>query len=275
MKRRLAALAILLVASVVGCRTTGGPSNRIVARPTKYAISDERFTVLTDFKLAKDDPVISELKQVRRQVGATLGLPPDGNEVMVYIFGSELEYRQYLEAAYPGLPLRRAYFMGHPRELAVYTYWGDRIREDLRHEFTHGLLHAALEHVPMWLDEGLAEYFEVPGDTAGGLNGDYAQRLTEVLQNGWRPDMRRLERMEEVHHMQSIDYQESWAWVHFLLHSTPENRELLLAHLRELRRTPTAEPLSARLARALPDARDELLAHIATLDAGHRLTSAE
>ena len=27
----------------------------------------------------------------------------------------------------------------------MYTWWGDRIQEDLRHEFTHGLLHACLE----------------------------------------------------------------------------------------------------------------------------------
>ena len=38
------------------------------------------------------------------------------------------------------------------RELAV----------DLRHETTHAVLHGLLPMVPLWLDEGLAEYFEAP-----------------------------------------------------------------------------------------------------------------
>ena len=44
----------------------------------------------------------------------------------------------------------------------VYTYWGNRIQQDLRHELTHAILHSVLKDVPLWLDEGLAEYFEVP-----------------------------------------------------------------------------------------------------------------
>ena len=42
------------------------------------------------------------------------------------------EYRKYIEETYPGLPFRRAYFIGTPDKLAVYTFWGDKIREDLR-----------------------------------------------------------------------------------------------------------------------------------------------
>lgn len=261
-------VAAAVLAGIAGCRTSGVAGNQIIARPTKYAIVADQFTVLTDFKLPKDDPLIAELHQVRRQVADTLRLPTDGMEVMVYIFSSELEYRQYFDAAFPGHPPRRAYFVGTSRELAVYTYRGERLREDLRHEFTHGLLHAALKNVPLWLDEGLAEYFEVAGDRPGGLNSDYAQRLTAARQNGWLPDMQRLESLEQVHHMQSIDYQESWAWVHFLLHSTPENRELLLSYLGDLRNDSPPAPLSDRLRRAFPNANGGLLEHIASLANG-------
>ena len=51
---------------------------------------------------------------------------------------------------------------GGEEDLLVYTYWGDRIQQDLRHELTHALLHSVLKDVPLWLDEGLAEYFEMP-----------------------------------------------------------------------------------------------------------------
>jgi hypothetical protein len=43
----------------------------------------------------------------------------------------------------------------------VFAYRGEDFETDLRHECTHALLNAALPVVPLWLDEGLAEYFEV------------------------------------------------------------------------------------------------------------------
>ena len=55
-------------------------------------------------------------------------------------------------------------------DLLVYTYWGDRIQQDLRHELTHALLHSVLKDVPLWLDEGLAEYFELPPASWKGVN---------------------------------------------------------------------------------------------------------
>ena len=44
----------------------------------------------------------------------------------------------------------------------VFAQWGPDFRIDLHHEGTHALLHASLARVPLWLDEGLAKYFEVP-----------------------------------------------------------------------------------------------------------------
>ena len=42
-----------------------------------------------------------------------------------------------------------------------------RVRTDLRHELTHALLHGVLQDVPLWLDEGLAVYFELPPANEG------------------------------------------------------------------------------------------------------------
>ena len=47
--------------------------------------------------------------------------------------------------------------------LTVYAYWGDRVAEDLRHEVTHGYLHTMVPHVPLWLDEGLAQLADTSG----------------------------------------------------------------------------------------------------------------
>lgn len=249
-------------AFVAGCRSV---PDKIVARPARHSVRAERFTVLTNFKLPKDHALISELEQVQQQVTDTLKIPVAKRSVAVYIFEDETEYRQFLEASFPGLPPRRAYFIGTPQELAVYTFWGERIQEDLRHEFTHGLLHASLKTVPLWLDEGLAEYFEVPGKEAGGVHREYAARLAQGVGNGWRPDLPRLERLETVSHMQRADYQESWAWVHFLLHGSDDGRGTLLAYLDELRRDGQPAPLSERIRDAIPDADGRLVNYVGTL----------
>ncbi len=60
----------------------------------------------------------------------------------------------------------------------MYTWWGDRIlRKICGTNIPHGLLHAALERaVSLWLDEGLAEYFEVAGaSTPRRVNTDITQ----------------------------------------------------------------------------------------------------
>lgn len=258
--RRCLALAVLMLA-VAGCRTSG---SRPVARPVRHSVHAERFTVLTDFKLPEDHPLIADLAELRGEVTRTLDLPEARRKVAVYIFSDELQYRQYLDATFPGLPSRRAYFVGTPSELAVYTFWGERIREDLRHEFTHGLLHSGLQDVPLWLDEGLAEYFEVAD--GGRLNTGYARRLSRALANGWEPDLRRLEGIEQFSQMQRLDYQEAWAWVHFLIHDGPRTRETLIAYLHELRTDGDPGRLSDRLDTDMADLRSRFLSHLASLE---------
>jgi len=236
--------------------------------PQRHSVTAEQLVVMSDLKLGAKHPLVEELKVLREQVHEKLQLPEDetGEKVTVYLFSNEMAYRKYIEETYPGLPFRRAYFIGTPDKLAVYTFWGEKIREDLRHEFTHGLLHASLQTVPLWLDEGLAEYFEVPGVEPGTVNNEYAVRLARAVQSGWRPDIRRLERLEKVEQMHRADYRESWAWVHFMLHSTPDGKQVLLDYLQSLHETSTPDLLSTSLVAALPEADARFLNYVATLN---------
>ena len=120
--------------------------------------------------------------------------------------------------------------------------------EDLRHEVAHGYLHAVVPGMPLWLDEGLAEYFEVPRGH-GGLNRPHLELLSDMAAHGqWQPDLARLEQLTNAADMEQIHYAEAWAWVYFLLNSEPRKRELLINYLAELGKHGRSEPLSARLA---------------------------
>ena len=247
-----------------GCRATA-PS--LVGLPKGLAIENEHLLVRTDLKLPKDHPVLRDLDGLRDQIADELNLPVQKQPVTVYLFSDELRYAQYLQTKYPLLPPRRAYFVGTSKELAVYTFWGERIQEDLRHEYTHGVLHATLMDVPLWLDEGLAEYFEVTSQPRG-LNRDYALRLASNLAQGWKPDLDRLESLEKVEDMQKADYLEAWAWVHFLLHHSDETRDILVAYLHDLRTTGTPGKLSVRIRREIPSAEQRFMSYASSLTSG-------
>ncbi|MDB5385831.1 MAG: hypothetical protein JWM11_1477 [Planctomycetaceae bacterium] len=260
--RRLAQVAVLIVL-ICGCHLSG---KKDLGLPGRHSLRADQLVVLSDFKLQENHPLIQDLVKLRSQVSRVLKLPLKTEDVTVYLFSDELAYHQYLQTAHPGLPSRRAYFIATEAELAVYTYWGDRIQEDLRHEYTHGLLHAGLKTVPLWLDEGLAEYFEVAGPRPGNIQPDYVHRLTLAIQNGWRPDLTRLEALDKIELMHRAEYRESWAWVHFMLHSSPETRQVLLQYVNELQTDRNPEPISTRLAREIPVCEARMLSYLAGLN---------
>lgn len=262
-RRWLGRLACAGLCWLAGCRSVASP----VALPAKFSLEGEQLLVHSDVRLPKDHPLIADLSRLRRQIAETLELPVQDQPVTVYLFSDELRYAQYMKVQFPQLPPRRAYFVGTSKELAVYTFWGERIQEDLRHEYTHGVLHATLKDVPLWLDEGLAEYFEGAGEPLG-LNRDYTVRLASALETGWRPNLERLERLTTVDQMQKADYQESWAWVHFLLHDGPETKAVLLDYLHELLKTDQPSKLRDRLQAEISHADDRLLQHASALPKG-------
>ncbi len=231
----------------------------------RHQVRSDQLLILSDFKLSKDHSLVRELNALREQVSGILELPMRRDPIVVYLFQTEAEYRRYMKANFPPLPPRSAYFVGTSTELAVYTHWGENVREDLRHEYTHGLLHSSIKHVPLWLDEGLAEYFEVIGPRPGGINQEYARRLAEGLASGWQPDLRWLEGLNEQAPMKRADYEESWAWVHFLLNSTPDNRRILLTYLSELRTLPDPKPLSHRLRTDAPGYSERFAGYVSQL----------
>jgi len=220
--------------------------------------------VLSDFRLGQAHPLIQDLLRLRERVSTTLNLPVPTREVVVYLFANERQYRRFLATNFPDLPPRRAYFVGTPEELSIYTFWGAHVQEDLRHEFTHGLLHASLVAVPLWLDEGLAEYFEVSGIPPDGVHADYARNLQAAIANGWRPNLERLEHLMLVQDMTRSDYEEAWAWVHLMLHR-PEWTPILLDYLSDLREKPNPVPLSHRLRSVSDDIQNVFLAYVASL----------
>jgi hypothetical protein len=242
------------------------------AAPSKYWFQVTPFVFQSDFQIRRDTPLFRELAGLRTQVYSELQLQATNIPVQVYVFQDRDHYDRFMKAKYPDLPKRRAFFVAQPHrggaeELLVYTYWGDRVKEDLRHELTHALLHSVLKDVPLWLDEGLAEYFEVPPECKG-IHYQHLNLIRREPPGALKPDLARLEGLSQVQQMSPAEYREAWAWVHLMLRDRAEARAVLLAYLQQLRVTTNPGPLEPRLAAVFPAPNDALEQHLARLDSG-------
>jgi hypothetical protein len=237
----------LLIAGVLlassACRTLTTPAP-LAALPERNTIIRDQLVIHSDFGLSPDHRLIEELAARRGDVAELLRLPKTEEPIDIYLFNSADTFREFITRHHPELPRRRAFFVKTDTRLAVYAHWGDRVAEDLRHEVAHGYLHAAVPNLPLWLDEGLAEYFEVPRGHHGLNTPHVAQLQATAAQDEWRPNLRRLEALASPGAMTQLDYAESWAWVHFLLETTDERRAVLRDYLQTLRREGAAPPMS-------------------------------
>jgi hypothetical protein len=247
------------------------PKAPLVAAPSKYPYRVSQFAFLTDFELKPEPPLFGELRDLPEQVYKELQLPAANVVIQVYVFEDRDKYQRFMQSRYPDLPKRRAFFVAQPRsvgggeDLLVYTFWGERIHQDLRHELTHALLHSVLKDVPLWLDEGLAEFFELPPDSHG-LNPGHVEQLRRDGGDAFKASLTHLEVLTQVQEMTPAEYREAWAWVHLMLRGKPEAKAVLTAYLQQLRTNPNPGLLRPRLANIYPELNEALYQHLAELE---------
>ena len=158
-----------------------------------------------DFSFPPSDPLIRGLTEQRDIINQRLELPESDRLINVHIYADEWSYREQIARRLPKFPERRALFVETASSLDVYAYRGEHEGVDLRHEVAHGYLHAAVPNLPLWLDEGLAEYFEVPRGQ-GGVNRPHVELLQgQVAVAGWNPDLSRLEALVDADRMTQLD----------------------------------------------------------------------
>ncbi len=275
----LTAAAITLV---LGCHSlkfnstptsdkTETKSDAAPVAPSKFSFRVAPYVFISDFEVPHDQPLFQELAGMRDQIYKELVLPPGNAVVQVYLFEDRPHYQRFMQSRYPELPDRPAFFVAQPRsiggaeDLLVYTFWGERIQQDLRHELTHALLHSVIRDVPLWLDEGLAEYFELPPDRKG-LNAAHLASLRRGPLGPYKPDLTRLEGLTEVKQMAPTEYRESWAWVHLMLRDKPEAKVVLTNYLRQLRLNANPGPLEPKLAAVFASPDEAFDKHLAQLE---------
>jgi len=243
---------------VAGCRLTKSTPGL----PDGNQIIRDQLVIQSDVRLPAKHRLVNELVAGREDLCQKLDLPTSDEPIHVYLFKDEANYRAFMDKQFPGFPGRRAIFLKNDTTLKVFAFWGERVGEDLRHEVTHAYLHSVVPNLPLWLDEGLAEYFEV-GRGRHGVHLTHLSSLAAAYRAGnWMPDLKRLEGLNNSEEMTELEYAESWLWTHFLLESTPDNLKLVQNQLAQLRKSGEAAPLADQVHNDLPDATNQLIGHL-------------
>lgn len=219
-----------------------------------------KFLCHADFSLSPHQPLLNELSQLQQDLAAKLGTEPPRETAHLFLFQNKTTYQSYMKQYFPRVPYRRALFIKARGPGMVFAFQGTDFEIDVRHECTHALLHAWLPEVPLWLDEGLAEYFEMPRDKRVRHNPHHAT-VEAAMRLGQLPRLEELETLDNLDEMGRDEYRDAWAWVHFMLHGPREAQEELADYLDELHAGGEPGRLSDRLRRRLPDLKRRMAEH--------------
>jgi hypothetical protein len=218
--------------------------------------------LFSNFPMEEDPPAVRCLLALERDLKRNLDFESNATDdpVEIYVLDDRNAFIHFLKFYYPELPPRRAFFLAQGNHRVVYAYVNPRLEEDLRHEATHALLRGSFGDLPLWLDEGLAEYFE-SDFTFPGAERERVEQITADLADQWSPNLARLESLTDIRQMSPRDYREAWAWMHLLLNASDPGKSLLMSALKGVGQQPGPLRLWEQGA-----TNERLLAHIKALE---------
>ncbi|NOZ40694.1 MAG: hypothetical protein GXP24_10775 [Planctomycetes bacterium] len=258
-----AAAASQWVTTALPCRAAPQPLPSSLPTSSRRWVDHQSygpFQCQATFPLGNLTPLFQELSALELELQRTLAVPPAAQTVNVYLLENKQSHRQLLNELFPRVPYRRALYVQRGGRGSVYAYRHRELAVDLRHECTHALLHTNLSMVPLWLDEGLAEYFEMPAEQRA-FDHPHFKKLRFNRLFGMIPSIESLEAHHDLVEMGGPEYRFAWAWVHFMLHGPLPVHRALVHYLADIRRGNPPGKLSERLHQAMPDLERQLALH--------------
>lgn len=224
--------------------TQTSESNEIDLSPTfaallPYSMTLGRVVCESNFPFDSVQGLQAEIVQLQIDLVNYLGIPEAREKIVLCLFKDETSYRDFIKTVFPGAPQDRPalYVRQGENPGVLMVQKDDKMIVNIRHEMTHAYLNSTLRHVPIWLDEGLAKYFETPPGERGFRN-PYLKIAEENISGFFSspPSLARLEKLTRVDEMRAKEYRESWSWVHFLIHYSRDTHYLLVRYLATLRK---------------------------------------
>lgn len=155
------------------------------------------------------------------------------------LFDSKNQFNAYKRKVAPGLGTAGGFYISRINEATVYTGKNDQRMYDVtRHEATHAIVDAAFGNMPIWLNEGLSEYFELLSFKNGMTRLiKPSNKHLSLLSRTNLPDLKHYFNIgnQQWYSESSKDknYALGWSLVYFMMSSKQDKRFLayLLDHL--------------------------------------------
>jgi hypothetical protein len=239
-------------------------SSDVAAKPSPWA--DDRsfgpYAIHSEFPLHDVQDLMQDLADLQDDLEKTLKLQCQPQAIQIYLFSSKRTYDQYIRIRIPEGVNRRALYVPGTDAGRVYAFRNRELEIDVRHETTHALLHTALPYVPIWIDEGLAEYFEIPDGQRVKGHVHRTELRNAITWNHWRPNIEKLESKRKLMDMNGQDYRDSWGIVHFILNGPPEAREALSLYFEQIQSGAPPTPLSQLLRKRIANLDQAIVDHL-------------
>ena len=242
MQQSVRCFAAVVVTALIST-TVASPA---LALPRKEEWSELRtanFTLFTDAGETNTRRIAADLERLRDVLsqlapGVALSSP---TPTYIFVFKNASAFEPY-QRTYAGKPMASGgYFLS--TELANYVAINGDRRGDERsiiyHEYLHYVLRNQFAELPLWLNEGLAEYystFEAAGDEAK-IGLPIVEHVAWLRKNPLIPLTSLFAVGEESKEYNESSrrgafYAESWALVHYLISGNPERRQQAAEYLR-------------------------------------------
>ncbi len=220
-------------------------TSAIGAAPRWSSVHSESLTVIGDTGPGELRDVARRLEQFRLALGNVVADAKHAPTLptLVYVFGSRSALQPFLPQRDGRPAALRGYFHrdadGYAIAMAVDDH-GEEASSIVFHEYTHLLLQRG-RTLPIWLNEGLAEYFSTFALTSRGRTADIGRpvpRHVRLLRERFLPVAALLSvsaqsELYDEGERRSVFYAEAWALTHYLMTEMPEGPAAIARYIAE------------------------------------------
>ncbi len=202
------------------------------------------------------------IRSIFRHYRQDFGLDVRGTvQVNIHLIKKHTDLQEWIRSRIGDMGPVRGVFILDTNEVAIWNHGDEeQVLATLFHETSHVILHQLAPETPIWLHEGLAQYFETldpdnPDARPGPLPAA-AQRIRQWVDDGTLMTLSDYLNIPETrwrqmaHDQDAVPYTLAWAIVHFLM-SHPTGERTLRRALHDLEKTGT-RPTLERLHQLYP-----------------------
>ncbi len=184
-----------------------------------HRVATPNFEILAESSGKRGRELILQLEQLRQVFGQSGGAPGTPLPLRVFLFRSERDFAHIRPT-----PYTKGFFQAGPeRDLIAVLDTGEEARRALNHEYIHLVLSHSTAALPLWLEEGTAEFYSTlhVEDDRVTLGTPIPEHPRTLAAAGWLDaDAFFLSDRESRIHNESrrigAFYAQSWAMVHML-----------------------------------------------------------